>query len=86
MLRLSGCDSLIVGNECLSVLDQVLRFIEQPMLILLPYTESSESLEKSFPAHSFLDKQDLLGIDHWEPVDPTPTDPPENGGTLPTEY
>ena len=75
MLNRSGCRSLIVGDESLPVLEQLLRDIKQPMLILLPATKNSENLRKSFPIHTFLDNQNLLGSDQWEPADPVATDP-----------
>lgn len=74
MLSRAGCRSLVVGDECLPMLNQLLEEIEQPLSILLPDSKVSEELRKSFPIHSFIFDQDMLGGDRWEPVDPAATD------------
>lgn len=74
MLKRSGCKSLIVGVESIPALDQILREISQPMLVLLPDTENSKKLSATFPNHTFLDQRHLLGSEQWKHVHPAATD------------
>ena len=61
MLEQSGTEVLLVGPECLEILEELLETWPSPLVILLPDlpAEAIEALESRFPAHRFL-TQDRL--------------------------
>lgn len=54
MLMLSQSQSLIVGKECVGVLEQILLKIKQPLLIILSDVEGLSNFREKFPGHSFI--------------------------------
>jgi len=62
MLNIAGCDTVIVGLECLSVLETVLPSLDPPKTLILPEVSNSEhaiELMNRFPKHRFLGSGDL---------------------------
>ncbi|MEM7222519.1 MAG: amino acid adenylation domain-containing protein [Pseudomonadota bacterium] len=61
MLALSGCNTLVVGQECLSGLADLLEATERPLTVVLPEVSQDEvaALAARFPDHELLSRERL---------------------------
>ena len=59
MLLLSGCSTLIAGNECLAQLSKLLEDLDRRLTVILPDTTANKKLVTDFPQNRFVFKDDI---------------------------
>jgi amino acid adenylation domain-containing protein len=72
MLVRSECRSLIVDAHGAAQLGEVLRGVEQPLLLLLPDHDDVSELAAQWPQHRFLGVRDLVDAASWQAPDVDP--------------
>ena len=65
MLLRSGCHSLIVDSHGARQLEDVLKGVAEPLVLLLPEHDDVTALADRWPAHRFLSRADLLDAGRW---------------------
>jgi amino acid adenylation domain-containing protein len=60
MLLLSGCSTLIVGPECVSLLHELLVGVDRNLVVILPMIPRN-SLPADFPRHRFVSSNEIDG-------------------------
>jgi len=59
MMILSGCNQVIVGNECIPHLSELLEGFQQPLTVILPEIADATDLRRDFPIHRYLLSKDV---------------------------
>jgi amino acid adenylation domain-containing protein len=59
MMILSGCNQVIVGNECIPHLRELLQGFQQPLTVILPDMADATNLQTDFPIHRYLLSKDV---------------------------
>ncbi len=60
MLKKSGCRAIIVDAESAAQLDDVLKGIDQPLVLLFPDLEDVSAVKARFPRHAILGARDAV--------------------------
>ncbi|MGI8959990.1 MAG: amino acid adenylation domain-containing protein [Bryobacteraceae bacterium] len=69
MLERSWCRSIVVDAESEKQLEQILRGITTPLLLLCPDREEVTELAARFPEHRFLSSADFSEAEQWRAID-----------------
>lgn len=72
MLQRSGCRSLVVDSGSEHQLDEILKGLDDELLIVLPECEMVTDVAARWPKHRFLGRNDLAASEEWRPIDVLP--------------
>lgn len=71
MLKHSGCRALVVDSESTSLLDEVVKNIDCPLVICLPELENTSDLKVKHSRHVVLGAQDVVSVKDYGPKETT---------------
>jgi len=54
MLDQSGCQTMVVGKECLALLSKILPFVKKSLTLILPDSPEDKELVERFSSHTFI--------------------------------